>query len=359
MGEGLARSLRQGDRLAGGRITLGERESATSSAMLPGTERMRKTSQSAGEEYTSATSSVELLDVVDSMDATMLKVRETTRIYYKKVHGDEPDYTSYDAEHEFYFSKRSMSDWTLDRDVQLDPSGLLPLGEAVSYTQGKNESAPTVGDTAPSAGIKPASTDPPKVRDPGARTTVSLGSTGGAQLRSQSLPTSGTATALANYNYSAMATYLERYCGLSPCGAYNSNFRSFYGLGGDCTNFISQALQAGGWASVSGWYQNDNYWWYNSSNQTFSWAAVDHWASFALNSGRAYNLSNVWNLGVGDVLQPDRDGNGSKEHSMMVSYRSGTTPYFTYHSSNRYRRSLNLVLQDWASPKTIYYAWRT
>jgi hypothetical protein len=78
--------------------------------------------------------------------------------------------------------------------------------------------------------------------------------------------------------------------------------------------------------------------------------SVDHWASFALNSGRAYNLSSVWYLGVGDVLQPDRNGNGSKEHSMMVSYRSSGTPYFTYHSSNRYRRSLNLVLQDRASP---------
>ena len=34
---------------------------------------------------------------------------------------------------------------------------------------------------------------------------------------------------------------------------------------------------------------------------------------------------------------------------MMVSYVSGGTPYLTYHTTNRYRRSMNQVLADWGS----------
>jgi hypothetical protein len=44
-------------------------------------------------------------------------------------------------------------------------------------------------------------------------------------------------------------------------------------------------------------------------------------------------------------------------HTMMVSYVSGGTPYLTYHTSNRYRRSMNQVLADWGN--AYYYAGRT
>lgn len=42
---------------------------------------------------------------------------------------------------------------------------------------------------------------------------------------------------------------------------------------------------------------------------------------------------------------------------MMVSYYSNGTPYFTYHTHNRYRRSMNQVLLDWKG--ATFYAYRT
>ncbi len=42
---------------------------------------------------------------------------------------------------------------------------------------------------------------------------------------------------------------------------------------------------------------------------------------------------------------------------MMVSYFNNNIPYFTYHSSNRYRRSLKQVLLDWQG--ATFYAYRT
>jgi hypothetical protein len=163
----------------------------------------------------------------------------------------------------------------------------------------------------------------------------------------------GSAMAPLAYNYGAMAAYLEHYW-----SSYNSAYRSFNDVGGDCTNFASQALRAGGWADDLGWYRDAANWWYNSSNETWSWINVNSWASFAYTySRRVTSLSNVWYMGLGDVLQVDGTRNGSKDHTMMVSYVSGGTPYLTYHTTNRYRRSMNQVLADWGD--AYYYAGRT
>ncbi|TDB78404.1 amidase domain-containing protein [Micromonospora sp. KC721] len=54
-------------------------------------------------------------------------------------------------------------------------------------------------------------------------------------------------------------------------------------------------------------------------------------------------------MGIGDVLQVDGTRDGSKDHTMMVWYVSGGTPYLTYDTSNRYRRSMNQVLADWGN----------
>ncbi|WP_330365327.1 amidase domain-containing protein [Shuttleworthella sp. MSX8B] len=152
------------------------------------------------------------------------------------------------------------------------------------------------------------------------------------------------------YNYTAMANYLEKYW-----SNYNSAYRRFSNT--DCTNFVSQALRAGGWKDKVGWYKNSNYWWYSNFNQSWSWSSVNYWGSFARNSGRTSHLNNVWYLGLGDVLQVKAKGSSQKNHTMMVSYVSNDMPYFTYHSRNRYRRSLKQTLGDWEGG--TFYAYRT
>ncbi len=53
------------------------------------------------------------------------------------------------------------------------------------------------------------------------------------------------------------AAYADRYCGAAPgCGnhgLYNSHYNNYNGDGGDCTNFISQALRAGGLRESGSW----------------------------------------------------------------------------------------------------------
>jgi hypothetical protein len=63
-------------------------------------------------------------------------------------------------------------------------------------------------------------------------------------------------------------------------------------------------------------------------------------------------------MDVGDVLQMDFDKDGSKDHTMIVSYRSSQgVPYLTYHSTNTYRRSVASIIASY--PNSAYYAYRT
>jgi hypothetical protein len=159
------------------------------------------------------------------------------------------------------------------------------------------------------------------------------------------------------YDYTAMAAYAQKYW-----NHYNPAYRQFNGAGGDCTNFISQSLKAGGWKNASGWASDYNHtWWYSPSNpstQSWSWAGVNEWSWFALSSQRVTTLDDVYQLGVGDILQMDFDADGSKDHSMIVTYRSRSgMPYVTYHSTNTLNRSVASLVAAW--PDALYYAYRT
>lgn len=280
-----------------------------------------------GETYSSTRTDISIINsekISDSM--VSMKVKEETYLTIAET-GVE---TGYDAEHEFILEK-SANGWDIVEDKQLEPSGLLPLGVAEEYVEEESQYFDTVeGEELDPVDIEPASI---QKNDAEIEEKIVTAKAGG-------------------YNYKAMANYLEKYW-----SKYNPAYRNFSGKGGDCTNFASQALRAGGWKDKAGWYKNANYWWYNNSNQTWSWTSVDYWATFAKNSGRTSTLKNVWSLRIGDVLQVRAKGSKTKNHTMMVSYVKNNTPYFTYHSSNRYRRSLNQVLQDWKGG--TFYAYRT
>lgn len=126
----------------------------------------------------------------------------------------------------------------------------------------------------------------------------------------------------------------------------NTAYRIFSGVGGDCTNFVSQCMRAGGWTDVAGLWKSDGAWWYNSLNQSHPWINVGKFRTFALRSGRSKSASYVTQLYNGNVLQVRPTTTWA--HSVIVTGRSGTTPLLTYHSSSTqdkpfsaFRRSYN------------------
>lgn len=280
-----------------------------------------------GETYSDSRTNTVINSYTQNPDGTITAL--ATETTYLTINENNTE-TGYTALHKLTFSPTPDDKWEISSDQYLEPTGLLPLGEAESLVIPEAEYFDNTSRESPFSDITPASTE----------RTDNLGNDEKGVLRA------------GGYNYTAMANYLEKYW-----NNYNPAYRSFANSGGDCTNFVSQALRAGGWKDKKGWYRNAKYWWYTSINQSRSWTAVDYWATFARDSGRTSMLSNVWQLRKGDVLQVKPKNSNQKIHTMMVSYYSNGTPYFTYHTSNRYRRSLNQVLLDWKG--ATFYAYRT
>lgn len=276
-----------------------------------------------GEAYTGADTRV----VVDRATVTggkaTVQVTEQTTLTYKKLRGDEPETTDIGTRYELTLtSKRGGGGWELV-SIKSQDSGPVAVNEPVAA---KVNTVKDDGKQYPDG--TPASTKYPATPKPKAKT-------GGA------------------YDYAAMAKYAEKHW-----KNYNPAYRKFNGAGGDCTNFISQALKAGGWKNVPGSTSDYRNWWYDGTRQSDSWVGTNEWAWFTLSNQRAANLANVYQTDVGDIVQVDFNKDGSKDHSMMVTYRSSAgMPYLTYHSTNTYRKSLASIIASY--PDATYFAYRT
>ncbi|MFF8814208.1 amidase domain-containing protein [Streptomyces pactum] len=272
-----------------------------------------------GEAYTGADTRVTVDRTRVKGGQATVQVTETTTLTYKKVRGDEPATTGFEAHHELKFAAKPDGTWELT-GIRSTDGGLPQINQPTVAP-----AAPSVGATALPKATRAAITRP---------------------ARPQTKPAG-------KYNYKAMAAYAEKYW-----KNYNPAYRKFNDAGGDCTNFISQALKAGGWKHDSGVYSDYTNWWYDASYQSTSWVGANEWSWFTLHHKRATNLSNVYYMGVGDIMQMDFDRDGSKDHTMIVSYRSSSgVPYLTYHSVNTYRKSVASIIAS--NPNAYYYAYRT
>ena len=175
-------------------------------------------------------------------------------------------------------------------------------------------------------------------------------------------------------NYSAVVAYANKWAGSYICTTktncpsdtssdvgYNPEYWDF---GNDCTNFVSQALRAGGWADSSAYSQ----WWYSDEDPNGEDYPLDGWSSswpvstdlytFAVDSGRGWFVNknaargNVnWSMVVpGDIIFVDWDSTNDSStgyqninHVMIVTSTSGVAQGSVYlgdiliaqHTTNR------------------------
>jgi hypothetical protein len=111
----------------------------------------------------------------------------------------------------------------------------------------------------------------------------------------------------------------------------------------DCTNFVSQALHAGGWSMKSGLWNTNNGWWARTSVKPYSsypWGGAENFYQFAVNkSGRTTIHRYVYDMRIGDVLQYKSSGSSGKNHTMVATAKaSNGMPYLTYHTTNTRNR---------------------
>lgn len=99
----------------------------------------------------------------------------------------------------------------------------------------------------------------------------------------------------------------------------NPAYYSFDAIGGDCTNFASQAIYAGSgvmnYTPVFGWY------YINANNRTPSWTGVNYLYNFLVGNrgvGPYAEVVDVWNVLPGDIVQLSFSGGGIFQHSPVI-----------------------------------------
>lgn len=117
----------------------------------------------------------------------------------------------------------------------------------------------------------------------------------------------------------------------------NSKYRAVsQGRGGDCTNFVSQCMRAGGWEYVGNlvWKKSDKSWFYLSYPHftSDSWVNVGKFRDFAVRTGRSRLASHYYDMWHGNVVQ--HGYSGSWHHSTIVTGRKGNQPLLSYHDND-------------------------
>ncbi len=141
------------------------------------------------------------------------------------------------------------------------------------------------------------------------------------------------------YNRSAAVRYAARW-------AYGRNpaYFNFTGIGGDCTNFVSQCVYAG--AGVMN-YTPDVGWYYISpDNRAAAWTGVTYFYNFfTTNKGSGPYASETYENGIeiGDVVQLANE-NGMFYHTLLVVAKINPTPagiFVAAHSDDAFLRRLS------------------
>lgn len=147
----------------------------------------------------------------------------------------------------------------------------------------------------------------------------------------------------------------EKIAGYSPTKAkdyalkwansFNSNYNNYDGNGGDCTNFVSQCLEAGGLAQKkpssipSGVMGTTSYWYSVKPKVSTPWIRVadfhSYWAPKVPDANYAGDTTVSNNGNIGDIVQIRHAGTLTRWHSMIITKKDSQQVYLTGHSVPR------------------------
>lgn len=180
-----------------------------------------------------------------------------------------------------------------------------------------------------------------------------------------------------NYNgkYDRMKAvdYADKYCGAANGNGnnfkYNSKYKDFTGIGGDCTNFASQVLgdkEAGGLKFDGSWFCN--YYKYGSSQGSSAWVNADAFKGYLIYSGKGKVLhrgsfndlaipkagssySSVQELDLGDLVCYAKKGD-MNHFAIITAWDSHGYPLVNSHTTDRYHVPWDL---GWGDKDITFY----
>ena len=122
----------------------------------------------------------------------------------------------------------------------------------------------------------------------------------------------------------------------------NPIWADYTGLGGDCQNYASQVIKAGGAPfDESGSYK---WYWYSDANRSPSWTGVISMQNYIrYNSGLGPNgkfVSSASTLLTGDMVHIDLNSNGTYDHAVVI-YNPGSSPTVSGHTEDCINKRLS------------------
>ena len=141
------------------------------------------------------------------------------------------------------------------------------------------------------------------------------------------------------YNRTKAIEYAKKYA-----FEYNKNFYDFSLIGGDCTNFVSQCLNAGGILmdfSFDGWFYTD------AQNRSPAWTSVeDFWKYGLKNKNLKLKKVNIEQVEVGDIVQFFDINQNRYYHCVIITKIikpiSKQNIFVASHDNNAFNKSLAL-----------------
>ena len=145
------------------------------------------------------------------------------------------------------------------------------------------------------------------------------------------------------YNRENAVAYAKKYA-----FSQNSLFANFAGIGGNCTNFVSQCIYAG---SCEMNYKPTFGWYYISLNERSpSWSGVEYFYNFIIENadvGPFGRVATSDELENGDVIQLGRNDDGFY-HTLLVVGFDGEDILVAAQTDNAYARPLSTYEYDFA-----------
>ncbi|WP_253957082.1 amidase domain-containing protein [Paenibacillus oleatilyticus] len=173
------------------------------------------------------------------------------------------------------------------------------------------------------------------------------------------------------YNRERAVAYANKYAG-SAWGAgndnrYNPKYRDYTGIGGDCTNFVSQVL---GDPTEGGGLPMTHTWRYSGGNGSRAWVSTDALKSFLLYSGygktiasgtfdqimRSPSAPNIWSkLQPGDLIAYMYN-NDVDHFAVVVDKDERGLPLINCHTTDRYHVPFDLGWENYTHFVLIHIA---
>ena len=129
----------------------------------------------------------------------------------------------------------------------------------------------------------------------------------------------------------------------------NPLFYNFAGIGGDCTNFVSQCILAG--SCVMNFTPDFGWYFISADNRAPAWTGVEFFWRFMTGApdfananggiGPFGNLAEADDMEPGDVVQLGRE-EGDFYHTLLVTARRGDELLVSAHTNDVYDRPLSL-----------------